>query len=52
MTQCDGCGKPINGSYVIDNDLILCPACFIRIYRPSIEKYLGVVVVCREVDAE
>ena len=41
---CDYCGKEIKGKYAIaDNDLILCPECFIEVYWDStIEEILGV----------
>ena len=41
---CDYCGKEIKGKYAIaDNDLVLCPECFIEVYWDStIEEILGV----------
>ena len=46
--NCDECGKKIVSHYVIDNDLLLCADCFLKIYKQAIENMVGVAVVIRE----
>jgi len=42
---CDVCGKEIGSDYIIDNDMLMCPRCFLEVYKKSIEDLIGVVVV-------
>lgn len=43
--NCDYCGKKIGDSYIIDGDMVLCPICFLKIYKTAIEDRIGVVVL-------
>ena len=44
IEQCDMCRKEITSIYVIDNDMLLCPKCFLTLYAKRIEECIGVVV--------
>jgi len=43
--QCDVCGRELSSDYIIDNDVLMCPRCFLEVYKKSIEDLIGVVVV-------
>ena len=42
---CDVCGREIGSDYIIDNDVLMCSRCFLKVYKKSIEDLIGVVVV-------
>lgn len=43
--ECDCCGNELGKVYLVDNDLLLCPECFITTYKEAIEERIGVVVI-------